>query len=94
MTISKIRFNFYRENTVKSFAGFTSDKTITIHQVINSKTGYDPFEMRKKGTKRNNTFNLLRSYNVRYAKGRESKAGVYCFMATNKYLEKYSHNFK
>ena len=94
MTISKTRFEFYRENKLNSFAGYSCPKTITIHKVINSKTCYDPFEMRKKGTRRNNSINLLRSCYKAYAQGRQTKLELKADLFRNKYLKKYINRFE
>jgi hypothetical protein len=94
MTISKIRFNFYRENILNTFAGFTSSKTITIHQVINSKVGYDPFHMKTKGTKRHNSINRLGLMVSNYNKGYVCRDEFIAKLLADKHLAKYAKCFK
>lgn len=61
---------YYRQRKIPRLLDVKIDnEKISIHEVINSKVNYDPFEMRKKGTVKHNKMNLLRSKYNRYLKG-------------------------
>lgn len=91
--MNKLRFQYYRERKVKSLAGFTVDNTVSIHKLINSKVGYDPFDMRKNGTSRHNMQNLLKSKYKQFKKGSITRSDFVHWLGLKEYLTKYVKRF-
>ncbi len=61
MNFTRDDLKYYRLRKIPSLKGVVDYKenTITIHQVINSKVKYDPFNMKVNGTNRHNIFNTM-----------------------------------
>ncbi len=91
--MDKLRFQFYRERKVKSLAGFTVKNTVGIHALINSKVGYDPFEMKMKGTSKHNLQNLFKSKYRQFKRGSVTREDFIHWLELKDYLSKYSKRF-
>ena len=91
--MDKLRLQFYRERKVKSLAGFKIDNTITIHQLINSKVDYDPFDIKNKGTSKHNMHQLLKSKYRQFKRGSLSREELLHWLGLKDYLSKYVKRF-
>ena len=67
MKFTRDDLKYYRLRKIPSLKGVTDyrENSITIHQVINSKVNYDPFNMKVNGTNKHNIFNTMyRKYKI------------------------------
>lgn len=92
MKLTKEHLIFYRQNKIKALWGIKEDN-INIHTLINLQVNYDPFDIKKKGTKRHNNINLLRLIYKNYKKGYITKTDFLLKLVNNSHLNKYEKRF-
>lgn len=97
MGFTKTDLKYYRLRKIPSLKGVVdySNNTVSIHQVINDKVKYDPFEMKRKGTAKHNLFALMFSKYKRVLKARtqEERDQFINFLDSKNCLRKYKKRF-
>lgn len=95
---TKTDLKYYRQRKIPSLLGITiENEMVSIHEVINNKVKYDPFDMKNKGTHKHNRMNLLRAKYKRLVVGgylAPSKEEFLYFLQSDNYLRKYLKRFK
>uniref|UniRef100_A0AB39AJF8 Homing endonuclease n=1 Tax=Vibrio phage P018-4 TaxID=3229728 RepID=A0AB39AJF8_9CAUD len=94
MSINKTQYKFFVERKIPRLGDFENKIQVSVHQVINSKSGYDPFNMKSKGTKRHNELNLLKLSYGNYKRGFTTKNEFLYLIRNKTYLAKYYRRFK
>ena len=98
MNFTKTDLKYYRLRKIPSLKGVVDyqENVVTIHQVINDKVKYDPFNMKLCGTTKHNLFNAMyRKYRRLLELGTEDERLAFiAFLGKYEKLKKYQKRFK
>lgn len=98
MNFTKTDLKYYRLRKIPSLKGVVDyrENVVTIHQVINDKVKYDPFNMKRCGTTKHNLFNAMyRKYRRVLELGIEDERLQFInFLGKYEKLKKYQKRFK